>query len=71
MQTIEVYFEADQTKPLDIIDSKRKKSTKKHVKLDLNKTLLQAIQMEFHIIPQYPVLKVICCDNDFKDSFLA
>ena len=71
MQTIEVYFECDQTKPLDIIDTKRKKSSKKHIKLELNMTLLQAIQQEYHIIPQYPVLKVVCKDNDFRDSFLA
>jgi hypothetical protein len=26
--------------------------------------------MPNHIIPMYPVLKVICSDNDFRDSFL-
>lgn len=70
MQTIEVYFEADQTKPLDLKDTPRKKSTTKHIKLDLKMTLLEALALPNHIIPMYPVLKVICKDNDFKESFM-
>lgn len=70
MQTIEVYYEADQTKPLDLKDTPKKKSTKKHIKLDLSMKLLDALALPNHIIPMYPVLKVICSDNDFKDSFL-
>ena len=50
MQTIEVYFEADQTKPYDPKDIK-KKSNKKYVKIDLNKTILEALQHENHIMP--------------------
>ena len=69
MQTIEVYFEADQTKPLDLKDVK-KKSTVKHIKLDLKMTLLEALALPNHILPMYPVLKVICKDNDFRESFM-
>jgi hypothetical protein len=70
MQTIEVYFEADQTKVLDPKDQSEK-SKKKYIKLDLKMTLLEALQHPNHIVPQYPVLKIICSDNDFRDSFLA
>jgi hypothetical protein len=69
MQTIEVYYEADQTKPMDMKDAKAK-SKVKHIKLDLKMTLIEALAMPNHIIPMYPVLKVICSDNDFRDSFL-
>ena len=70
MQTIEVYFECEQTKPLDPKDYAKEKSKKKYVKLDLKMTLLEAIQHPNHIVPQYPVLKVISTDSDFRDSFL-
>ena len=70
MKTIEVYFEADQTKCLDHKDYPKEKSKKKYVKLDLNQTLLSALQHPNHIVPQYPVLKVISSESDFKESFL-
>ena len=35
LDTIEVYFEAEQTKPLDPKDAAEKKSTKKHIKCEL------------------------------------
>ena len=70
MQTIEVYYEADQTKPFDMKDTPKQKSKVKHIKLDLKTTLIEALAMPNHIIPMYPVLKVICSDNDFKESFL-
>ena len=50
MDTIEVYFEADSTKPLDKKDQ-GKKSTKKYIKCDLKQTLLQVLQHENHIVP--------------------
>lgn len=64
-----MYFEADQTEPLDPKDIK-KKSTKKYVKIALNQTLLEALQHENHIVPQYPILKVVSTDSDFRDAFL-
>jgi hypothetical protein len=64
-----VYFEADQTEPLDPKDIK-KKSTKKYVKIALNQTLLEALQHENHIVPQYPILKVVSTDSDFREAFL-
>lgn len=64
-----MYFEADQTEPLDPKDIK-KKSTKKYVKLALNQTLLEALQHENHIVPQYPILKVVSTDSDFREAFL-
>ena len=70
MQSIEAYFEADQTKPLDPKDSFKQKSTKKYIKLDLKMTLLEALTQDNHIVPQYPVIKVISSDSDFKDAFL-
>jgi hypothetical protein len=33
-------------------------------------TLLEALVLPNHIIPHYPVLKVISSDSDFKDAFL-
>ena len=71
MDTIEVYFEADSTKPLDKKDQGRK-STKKYIKCDLKQTLLQVLQHENHIVPQYPVLKVISkANDDCKEAFLS
>ena len=64
-----MYFEADQTEPLDPKDIK-KKSTKKYVKIALNQTLLEALQHENHIVPQYPILKVVSTDSDFREAFL-
>jgi len=43
MKTIEVYFEADQTKALDPKDYAKEKSKKKYVKLDMKQTLLSAL----------------------------
>ena len=40
MDTIEVYFEADQTKLLDKKEAPASKSNKKYIKCDLNSTLL-------------------------------
>jgi len=40
MDTIEVYFEADQTKPLDPKDAAKRKSNKKYIKVGLQQTLL-------------------------------
>ena len=42
--TIEAYYEADQTPPLDPKDGLIKKSNKKYIKLDLKMTLLEALQ---------------------------
>eukprot|EP00347_Sterkiella_histriomuscorum_P012411 403368683 len=70
MDTIEVYFEADSTTPLDPKDKAREKSTKKYVRCNLDSSLLEVLQHQFHIVPQYPVLKVICKKGGFKSSFL-
>lgn len=71
MDTIEVYFEADQTKPLDPKEVAKHKSTKKYIKLNMKDTLLKALVHENHIVPQYPALKVISKENDdFRDMFL-
>jgi hypothetical protein len=72
IDTIEVYFEADATKALDKKDVAKNKSTRKYIKVDLKQTLLQALQHPNHIVPQYPVFKVISRENDdFKDAFLS
>lgn len=70
MDSIEVYFEADSTTPLDPKDKSKDKSNKKYIKCSLESTLLQVLQHKFHIVPQYPVLKVICKNTAFRDSFL-
>ena len=71
MQTIECYFEADQTSCLDPKDTPKEKSKKKYIPLNLNMTLIEALTQANHIVPQYPVIKVISSDSDYKDSFLA
>lgn len=43
MSTIEVYFEADSTTPLDPKDKAKEKSNKKYVKMSLDKTLLKVL----------------------------
>jgi hypothetical protein len=71
MDTIEVYFEADQTKALDPKEEPASKHNKKYVKCELNQTLLDVLKHANHIVPQYPVLKIISKANpDFKESFL-
>ena len=71
MDTIEVYFEADQTKPLDSKDQVTK-STKKYIKCELNQTLLDILKHPNHIVPQYPVLKILSKENeDFREMFLS
>ena len=51
MKTIEVYFEADVSTPLDPKDKAKSKSTKKYVKCSLESTLLEVLQHEHHIVP--------------------
>jgi len=38
--------------------------------VDLKQTLLEVLTMPNHIIPQYPVLKVVSTDNEFREAFL-
>lgn len=71
MQTIEVYFEADQTEPYDPKDRPKEKSKKKYIKCELNQTLLDILEHPNHIMPQYPILKIVSTDTDFKESFLS
>jgi len=72
MDTIEVYFETDQTKCLDPKEAPKTKSTKKYVRVNIKDTLLKALQHDNYIVPQYPVFKIISKENDdFKDAFLA
>jgi hypothetical protein len=70
MSSIEVYYENDQTKPLDSKDTAREKAKKKYTKVELKQTLLEVLVMPNHIIPQYPVLKIVSTDNEFRDAFL-
>ena len=72
MDTIEVYFEADQVKCLDSKEAPVRKSTKKYIQVKMKDTLLEALKMDNHIIPQYPVFKIISKENDdFRDMFLG
>lgn len=70
LDTIEVYFEADASTPLDPKDKAKTKSNKKYVRCGLDQTLIQVLQHEHHIVPNYPVIKVICKNSAFKQSFL-
>lgn len=71
MDTIEVYFEADQTKLLDPKEAPKNKHNKKYIKCELNATILDLLKHPNHIVPQYPVLKIISKENeDFKEMFL-
>ena len=71
MDTIEVYFEADQTKCLDKKEEPRTKSNKKYIRCDLNATLLSVLAHPNFIVPQFPVFKIISKENDdFKEAFL-
>lgn len=70
MDNIEVYFEADSTVPLDQKDKAKDKSTKKYVLCTMEQTLLEVLQHKHHIIPQYPVLKVVAKKSAFRESFL-
>ena len=51
MKTIEVYFEADVSTPLDPKDKAKSKSTKKYVKCSLESSLLEVLSHEHHIVP--------------------
>ena len=71
MDTIEVYFEADMTKPLDPKEAPVSKSNKKYIRCDLSSTILDVLKHPNNIVPQYPVLKIISKENeDFKEIFL-
>lgn len=68
---IEVYFEADQTLPLDQKDTSKSKSNKKYIKCSLESSLLQILQQKHHIVPQYPVLSIVSKKSNFRNSFLS
>lgn len=71
MDTIEVYFEADCTKCLDKKEEPKNKSNKKFIKVGINATLLDVLQHENFIVPQFPVLRIISKESeDFKEAFL-
>jgi hypothetical protein len=71
IDTIEVYFQADMTKPLDPKDKPEKKSAKKYIKVDLKSSLISQLQHPNYFVPQYPVFKVISRESeDFKEAFL-
>jgi hypothetical protein len=70
LDNIEVYFEADVTTPLDPKDNPKDKSTKKYIKCSLESSLLEVLQHKNHIVPQYPVIKVICKKGPYRESFL-
>ena len=72
MDTIEIYFEADQTKCLDQRETPKDKSTKKYIRVNMKETLLSALQHDNHIVPQYPVFKIVSRESDdFRDAFLG
>ena len=71
MQTIEAYFEADQVEPYDPKDRPKEKSKKKYIKCELNKTLIEFLAHENHIMAQYPIVKIVSTDTDFRESFLS
>ena len=72
MDTIEVYFEAEQTKLLDPSEAPKNKSTKKYIKCGMMQSLLQVLQHENYAVPLMPVLKIISKENDdFRDMFLG
>lgn len=72
MDTIEVYFEADQTKCLDQRETPASKSNKKYIRVNLKDSLLSVLQHENHIVPQYPVFKIVSRESDdFRDAFLG
>jgi len=70
LDNIEVYFEADSTPPLDTKDKAKDKSTKKYVLCSLESSLLEVLQHRHHIVPQYPVLKIVAKKSPFRESFL-
>ena len=70
MQTIEVYYEADQTKCLDPREAPKKKSTKKYIKCNLKDTIMDIVCQANYIVPLYPILKIVSTDSDFRESFL-
>lgn len=51
MDTIEVYFEVDQTKCLDEKEAPKTKSTKKYVRVNIKDTLLKSLQHDNYIVP--------------------
>ena len=51
MQTIEVYYEADQTKCLDLRETPKKKSNKKYIKCNLKDTLMDIVCQPNYIVP--------------------
>jgi len=71
MDTIEVYFEADQTKCLDKKEEPKNKSNKKYIKCGINQTLISILKHPNFIVPQFPVLHIISKEHDdFRDCFL-
>lgn len=67
---IEIYFEGDATAPLDPKDKSKDSCNQKYIKCDLNQTLLEVLKHKFHIVPQYPVLKVVAKHSAFREAFL-
>jgi len=55
---------------LDPKEAPKEKSKTKYIKADLKQTLLEVLKHPNHLIPQYPVLKIVSSESDFKESFL-
>ena len=70
LDTIEVYFEGNCTTPLDPKDKSKESCNKKYIKCDLNDTLLDVLRHKFHIVSQYPVLKIVVKKSAFREAFL-
>lgn len=68
--TIEVYFEADASNPLDPKDRARDKSNKKYIRCSMDDTLLEILKHKHHIVPQYPVIKIVAKNTAFREAFL-
>ena len=70
MDTIEVYFETNMTKPLDpgvkVVETKQK-----FKKCELNSKLIDVLRDELYIIPQFPAFYVVAKGTPFYASFLS
>ena len=69
MDTIEVFFEANMTKPLDP-KVKLAETKQKYKKCDLNSKLIDILHDEHFIIPQFPVFLVVAKGTPFYTTFL-
>lgn len=70
INNVEVYFEADQTTCLDPKEKPTSTHSDKYIEIKMGKTLGEALQHKHHIVPQYPVLKIVPKNSAFREAFL-